>query len=142
MRKRFQSVRVPKIYQKTRRSPWQISSPAYPPPLHRPPAAKSRNYASLIEAYEICGLAVGVLQSGAWCGIVEAVTLAIEIDFPDEVAELTLPEGVSDRLQHLLDKQDDGVPLTDEERSEAEGLVTLSDMLSLMRQRAKRVGQA
>jgi hypothetical protein len=33
-----------------------------------------------------------------------------------------LPAGVQARLQHLLDKQDDGVPLSDEERSEAEGL--------------------
>ena len=82
------------------------------------------------------------LHSGVWCRIVRTVTLAIEIDYPDDVAELTLPAGVSHRLQHLLDKQDEGVPLTEEERSEAEGLVTLSDMLSLLRQRAKRVGQA
>lgn len=73
--------------------------------------------------------------------MVTGVTLAIEIDFPEDVAGLTLPEGVSHRLQHLLDKQDEGVPLTEEERSEAEGLVTLADMLSLMRQRAKRIGK-
>ncbi len=66
------------------------------------------------------------------------MSLAIEIDFPDELVNFELPEGVNHRLQNLLDKQDEGVPLTDEERSEAEGLVTLAETLSLLRLRANR----
>ena len=70
------------------------------------------------------------------------MSLAIEIEFPDRLTALELPEGVNHRLQLLLDKQDEGVPLTTEERAEADGLVSLSETLSLLRQRAKRVGQA
>ncbi len=42
-------------------------------------------------------------------------------------------------LQALLDKQDRGGGLTDDERQEAEGLVNLADLLSLLRLRAERV---
>jgi len=43
------------------------------------------------------------------------------------------------RLQNLLDRQDAGETLTDGERNEAQGLVELSEMLSLLRARAQRV---
>ena len=49
-----------------------------------------------------------------------------------------LPEAVDDRLQHLLDVQDAGSPLTDAERREAEGLVSLAELLTLLRLRAER----
>jgi hypothetical protein len=42
-------------------------------------------------------------------------------------------------LTNLLDKQNAGRPLTDSERREAEGLVNLADLLSLLRLRAERV---
>jgi hypothetical protein len=38
-----------------------------------------------------------------------------------------------------MDKQDEGEPLTDSDRREAEGLVDLADLLSLLRLRAERV---
>lgn len=66
---------------------------------------------------------------------------AIEIEFPDDLIQFELPQGVNERLQHLLDKQDEGLPLTDEERSEANGLVTLSERLSLLKLRARRIGE-
>lgn len=50
---------------------------------------------------------------------------------------LTLPEGVDRRLHALLDKQDRGEALTDDERAEAEGLVDLADLLSLLKLRAR-----
>ena len=65
---------------------------------------------------------------------------AIEIELPDELSSLELPVGVSRRLQQLLDKQDEGVALSSEEREEADGLVNLSEMLSLLRLRARRLG--
>jgi hypothetical protein len=63
----------------------------------------------------------------------------IEIEMPDDLAQFRLPDGVQERLTTLLDKQDGGQPLADSERREAEGLVNLADLLSLLRLRAKRV---
>ena len=63
---------------------------------------------------------------------------AIEIEVPDELSTLRLPDGVQRRLQQLLDKQDAGTPLSTDEASEAEGLVDLLELLSLLRLRARR----
>lgn len=64
----------------------------------------------------------------------------VEIDVPDDLARFRLPPGVQQRLQALLDKQDQGSPLSNDEREEAEGLVNLSEFLSLLRMRAERLG--
>jgi hypothetical protein len=45
---------------------------------------------------------------------------------------------VDERLRALLDRQDRGEVLTAAERGEAEGLVNLADLLSLLRLRAER----
>ena len=45
---------------------------------------------------------------------------------------------LSDRLQELLDRQDGGKRLTSAERKEAEGLVNLAELLSLLRLRTQR----
>jgi hypothetical protein len=66
------------------------------------------------------------------------VRFDVELELPGDMARLRLPEGVDRRLQVLLDKQDRGEPLTEDERVEAEGLVELSDLLSLLRLRASR----
>ena len=50
----------------------------------------------------------------------------------------SFPGGVQDRLRELLDKQDRGKPLSPEETREAEGLVDLAELLSLLRLRAGR----
>jgi hypothetical protein len=65
------------------------------------------------------------------------MTLTLNID-PDDVAGFRLPPAVEARLQALLDRQDSGHPLTPLEREEAEGLVSLAEMLSLLRLRAER----
>ena len=65
--------------------------------------------------------------------------IRVELQVPDDLAEFRLPEGVQQRLQELLDKQDQGQTLTPAERSEAEGLVDLADLLSLLRLRAERL---
>jgi hypothetical protein len=57
----------------------------------------------------------------------------VEIVVPADLARLQLPEGVDRRLQALLDKQDHGAALTPDEQAEAEGLVDLSDLLTLLR---------
>jgi len=66
------------------------------------------------------------------------VRLDMELELPGDMARLCLPEGVDRRLQALLDKQDRGEPLSEDEQVEAEGLVELSDLLSLLRLRASR----
>ena len=65
-------------------------------------------------------------------------TIQIEIEMPHDLALFQLPDGVQERLSTLLDRQDAGA-LTDSERREAEGLISLVDLLSLLRLRAERV---
>jgi hypothetical protein len=67
------------------------------------------------------------------------MSVLLEIEVPEDMARFCLPAGVQHRLQELLDKQDGGQPLTDDERREAEGLANLADFLSLLRLRAERV---
>jgi len=56
--------------------------------------------------------------------------IQFELHVPDNLAEFRLPDGVQQRrLYELLDKQDQGQTLTSAERSEAAGLVDLSDLL-------------
>lgn len=63
--------------------------------------------------------------------------ILIEIELPAELEKFRLPEGVNQRLQALLDRQDQGEQLTPAERQEAEGLVYLADLLSLLQLRAR-----
>ena len=65
----------------------------------------------------------------------------IEMQMPEELQGFHLPTGVHARLQGLLDRQDSGQELSAEERTEAEGLVELSEMLSLLKLRAERIAQ-
>jgi len=67
-----------------------------------------------------------------------AHTVAIELEMPEDLAQFRLPAGVGARLQELLDRQDQGTPLSAAERQEAEGLVQLAELLSLLRLRAER----
>jgi hypothetical protein len=66
-------------------------------------------------------------------------TVAIKLEVPDDLVQFRLPTGVNARLQGLLDRQDRGLRLTAAERKEAEGLVNLTEMLTLLRMRAERV---
>jgi len=62
----------------------------------------------------------------------------IQLEVPSDLDRFRLPEGVDQRLQYLLDRQDRGENITYAERLEAEGLVNLSELLSLLRLRAER----
>ena len=64
--------------------------------------------------------------------------LLVEIELPGDLAQFKHPPGVNGRLPELLDRQDRGESLTDSERQEAEGLVDLAELLSLLRLRAER----
>ena len=50
-------------------------------------------------------------------------SILIELEIPTDLEQLRLPAGVQQRLQDLLDRQDQGMALTPAERQEAEGLV-------------------
>jgi hypothetical protein len=67
------------------------------------------------------------------------VSLTLEV--PGDLARLRLPRGVNARLQQLLDRQDEERPLNSTERAEAEGLVDLAELLSVLRPRAEAVSK-
>jgi hypothetical protein len=69
-------------------------------------------------------------------------SIQLEVEMPDDLARFHLPAGVQHRLQKLLDKQDAGSGLSPEEKREAEGLVDLADLLSLLRSRTERLNGA
>ena len=67
------------------------------------------------------------------------MTLTLEVELPADLDRFRLPQANQARLQSLLDRQEAGQPLTPEERAEAEGLVNLSEFLTLLRLRAERL---
>jgi hypothetical protein len=66
-----------------------------------------------------------------------ATATIIELELPAGSQRIALPKGVDRRLHALLDKQDRGEALTDDEHAEAEGLVELADLLSLLKLHAR-----
>lgn len=64
--------------------------------------------------------------------------LTVDLDLPANLARPRLPAAVVSRLRDLLDRQDAGRDLTADEQAEAEGLVDLADLLTLLRLRAER----
>jgi hypothetical protein len=61
----------------------------------------------------------------------------VQLDLPRDWEKFRLPPALQVRLQQLLDRQDENGRLSRAERNEAEALVELSDMLSLMKLRAE-----
>jgi len=64
-------------------------------------------------------------------------SIHLDLELPDDLARFKLPEGVNERLTSLLDKQDSGQVLTEQERREAEGLVDLADTLTYLGLKAR-----
>jgi hypothetical protein len=61
------------------------------------------------------------------------------VEMPDDLAEFRLPKIVERRLQRLLDLQDEGKRLSAEEQEEAEALVNVAELLTLLRLRSERI---
>ena len=80
---------------------------------------------------------VGDLGNHVEGGDAFALHARISIELPEELARFALPVGVGRRLRALLDKQGRGDELTTDERAEAEGLVSLAELLDLLRLRAR-----
>ncbi len=64
-------------------------------------------------------------------------TVTFELKLPEDWQALQLPQALHERLQDLLDRQDEQCGLSSQERREAEALVQLVDMLALMRLKAE-----
>lgn len=69
------------------------------------------------------------------------MTLTLDVELPADLERFRLPEAVHAHLQSLLDRQDAGQALSPEERAEAEGLVNVAELLTLLRLRAERLTQ-
>jgi hypothetical protein len=69
------------------------------------------------------------------------MSVLIELEMPGDLKRFRLPKSVNHRLQELLDKQSREGKISRAERREAEGLVNLAEMLSLLRLRAERAAQ-
>jgi hypothetical protein len=68
-----------------------------------------------------------------------AQQVLIQLEMPADLDRFRLPSALNNRLQDLLDRQDRGEPLAAAEQEEAEGLVELAELLTLLRLRAQRV---
>jgi hypothetical protein len=64
--------------------------------------------------------------------------LVLDFELPMDLDRFRLPQAVHARLQSLLDRQDAGTDLDEDERAEAEGLVNLAELLTLLRLRTER----
>ncbi|MBI3821999.1 MAG: hypothetical protein HY289_04880 [Planctomycetes bacterium] len=62
----------------------------------------------------------------------------VEVDLPQPWRKFRLPSALDRRLRELLDRQDRDGKLTPRERQEAEALVELVDILTLMKARTKQ----
>jgi hypothetical protein len=72
----------------------------------------------------------------------DTIRVQVDLELPAGLARLRLPEAVDRRLHALLDKQDRGEALSAEESAEAEGLVDVAELLTLLRLRAEGEGAA
>jgi hypothetical protein len=66
-------------------------------------------------------------------------SVQVELRTPEELEGLRFPAALDRRLQELLDRQDRGTTLSEADREEAEALVGLAELLSVLRLRAERV---
>jgi hypothetical protein len=64
--------------------------------------------------------------------------VVVQVELPGDLKQFRFPKALDRRLHELLDKQDGQGYLSVAERREAEGLVELAEMLSLLRSRAER----
>ena len=66
-----------------------------------------------------------------------ARSVVVQLELPKDWRKFRLPTALHQRLQELLDRQDEQGRLSFRERREAAALTELVDMLSLMRLRAE-----
>jgi hypothetical protein len=62
----------------------------------------------------------------------------VRVELPGDLQRLRFPKALDRRLHELLDKQSTEGKLSAAERAEAEGLVEVAEMVSLLRLRTER----
>lgn len=111
-------------------------------PLRRPTKAISHQ--------ELCVRKLGIVAVRAQndCGTIRRLnqgdtmsSVTLKLELPEDWKQLSFPPALDNRLQYLLDQQDRGHTLSDEERSEAEALCNLVDMLALLKLRAEQAAE-
>jgi hypothetical protein len=65
------------------------------------------------------------------------MTILLQLDVPKGWKGLKMPAPLQDRLQELLDRQDENGRLSSKERKEAVALTELAEMLSLLKLQAE-----
>ena len=80
------------------------------------------------------------MDSGMFLGVQMAAIAALNL--PADWKAFQLPKALDERLQELLDRQDEARKLTARERREASALAKLADMLSLLKVRAAAAAKA
>ena len=65
--------------------------------------------------------------------------MLMQLTIESELLQFELPPAVQARLQELLDRQDQGIELSVDERQKAEWLVELAEFLSLIHLQSKRL---
>ncbi len=66
-------------------------------------------------------------------------TISLEIEVPGDLGKFRLPQALQAKLQSLLDRQDAGVALTPSDREEAEALVDMAELLTMLKLRSERL---
>ena len=64
-------------------------------------------------------------------------SVMVQLDLPKDWRTFRIPRGLQARLQELLDRRDEVGKLTRRERQEANALVELAEMLTLMKLRVR-----
>jgi hypothetical protein len=67
------------------------------------------------------------------------MNITLEVDLPGDLEKFHLPPALAARLQDLLNRQQAGEVLSDKERDEATALVNLTELLTLLRLRVRRI---
>lgn len=65
--------------------------------------------------------------------------VVVRLQMPDDLKQLRFPKALNRRLHDLLDKQNALGKLSRVEREEAEGLVEMAEIVSLLRLRTQRL---
>ena len=100
--------------------PSGAAPPALPAPKKRPPALPAPPITAIQKAVSAEAKALAALPDAGG---------------PDNALRLSLPPAVAARLQSLLERRDAGMPLTDAERAEAQGLLDIAEFFVVQRLR-------
>lgn len=73
--------------------------------------------------------------------LLKGCAVIVRVNMPGDIDQFRLPKALDRRLQHLLDKQSIEGRLSPSDRAEAEGLVEMAEILSLLRLRSRRVAK-